>query len=273
MLSLYLHSIIDFDFSLSAVYLLAWILTGFISAFYVEYAENLKFNNDILNITSMFISGILALVLIISGFNMVQGLNVLREREKISPEVKQSDIKTVIPQMISIYDRYLMFQPHDEEQRTEYISFLSRIREYVSEQDKDLKGSIENKIYENIQKSMENEPESYKTLIQAAQFNVLSAHFEDAIAFAQKAVESARFVGGAYNDEANIYLWSGINAINMGKSQNNKDLVQAGKSYLEKVVNIRQEINAASEKSLKPIQVSPTIDTIIKQAKDRLAQE
>ena len=254
--SLYAHSVIDFDFSLSALPLLVWTLAGLVSGFFIQRREMfvVKLGGNIL---ATFVVGILALTLVVAGFGSLYGRVVISETNKYGGKFSQEQLKAAAPELASISERYLALQPLDEERRLDYLMFCATL----SNDNPDY-GKI---LGENLNTALRNEPHSFKTLFQASSLHISAGDFQTGLAYADKVVESGRFIGELYKSKAQIYLTAGKNAVMQGKP----DL---GKTYLEVTKNIKAEIDEANKKSMKPLDMPSGIDDVVKEAEAELAK-
>lgn len=281
-ISLYGHSIIDFDLSLSAVSIMLWVLMGFVSGFYIETS---KYINVVRLTANVILSGImvmLALVILVVGSNSLYARTILNEMEKYSLKDTASDkIIDYLKKRVSIYEKYLSLQPLDEARRLEYIRYVSILIQQLDfnrRNNAGNKSAVEDEIGEYVMKlknvieeGMRNEPYSFSLLSQAAAFYIGVRDFEKGLQCADKAVESARFIGEVYKNKAECYLTAGQYVIEDGKSLKDNGLIEKGKSYLLKAKDIKKEIQEANAKALKPMNVpSSDIDQIVKQAEEAL---
>ena len=271
-MSLYAHSVIDFDFSLSAVILLAWTLTALISAYFVEESKRETVKGiSVTSILGMIVGVVAALTLVVTGINSVYGRTILSERAKYGTQFTLNQLKAAAPSLISIYDRYLALQPYDQKVRQEYIKLYLELAKNGKKEDME---PYMPKFKENIDKSIEYEPYLFTALMDAtsfyfyygSQFTRSLNEINKAAEYAGKSVEYGKFIASTYETKAYAYLTTGQILLNSGQA----DL---GKKYLNEVKNMKSEIDEVNATAVKPMEIPETIPQAMKQADEILASK
>lgn len=262
--SLYAHSAIDFDLSLSAMSLLVWALMGILSAFYIQRERHALEVGTGWNYTAAIVTVVMAVMLTVAGFNSVYGRIVLGGKSMFGNQVTQDQFATAVSKLTSIYEGYLSLQPYDEQTRLEYVRFCNDVAGNVP---KEQTGDYFKKIQENIDICVQNEPHSANSLIQAGSFYASAGNYAKAEEYANRVAETANRAPQAYRYKAEINLIAGKYAMSNGQPE-------LGKSFLEKAKNVRAEIAEAGKTSLKPMEIKddlkPELDRIEKDAADAM---
>jgi hypothetical protein len=266
--SLYVHSLIDFDFSLSAVYMLVWALTGFVVGLYLQKLPAISYKSlPNINGAAMVISPILAIIILVIGINTINSRMVLSQTEKYKNGVLPNEMAQAVPYIVSVYEKYLEQRPLDEDKRVDYITLLYRINQA------DKSGKLLDyykKINSNVEIAVANEPYSYKALIQAVMFKISTGQVKEGLEYLDRAVVSSRFIGQVYVDKAQIYLRLGQMMLQEGKAKKNVDKLATAKVYIGKAANMQAEIDAVNKQALKPMEVPAELGQIVANAKGLL---
>ncbi len=261
-ISLYAHSVIDFDLSLSALSILVWVLTGFISGFYMQRERAHVAVKEGANMIALPTVVIMGLILVVSGFNSIYGRSVISEAGKYGAKLTEDQIKAVGPELAAIHQKYQTLQPLDEDRRVEYILLNNALSRLLPEEEGKAYFS---EVKENIEVNLRNEPYSYRTLLQAASLYISGGDFDTGLGYADKAVEYAKFIGVVYKEKAELYL----NAGNFAAAYGDKE---KGRYYLERARNIRSEIDEVNRQAKTPMEISDEVNKGIDEVVNKAAQ-
>ena len=260
--SLYVHSVIDFDFSLSAVSIFVWALTGLLAGYFITIVKPKVFGKPSLNSVAMLLTVIMGFTLTIAGFNSIRGRLIIAENQKYGGKMTQKQFEETAPRILSIYEKYLRVQPLDEERRSDYVNTLVQTYKSLT---KETKNNFLSTAEKNVDINIENEPYAFESLIQAGSFYVSKGDYQNGLAYIDKAAEYWKFIGQAYTYKAEVYLMAGQSAISQGKT----DL---GKSYLEKVLSVPKEVEKVNKTALKPMQKPQGLDEPVRMAESLLGK-
>lgn len=261
--SLYAHSIIDFDFSLSAIPILAWALMGIIAGLYSLSPNKIKFKmpKSAGYIINLFVL-VMGLMLIIAGFNSLYGRYLLGQvsavEKQFSGQVTKEVAAKAIPGLVAEYRRYLNYQPLDQEKRKRFIEYLNIYNSIKGD-----KPEYIQELIKNVEANVSNEPYSLEALMMAASLNIAKGDYDLALKYADRTVESAPFISSVYKAKADIYMMAAES------KYKNKD-VKSAKKYYGMIKDIKAEFEANSKKSMKPIAYPQGLDEAITQAETML---
>jgi len=270
-LSLYAHSVIDFDFSLSAIPIMAWALTGIISGMYLfrpDY-EEIKIPSYV-SYPALGLIVIFPIMLTITGFNSVSGRNLIAQANIIESSfktnrVKKTDLAKALPELIPIYKNYLELQPLDEKRRQRYIECLNSFLMISKDLSEDILAEKSSELKQNIEINVNNEPNSMDGLATAASYSLANGKFEEGLAYANRLTAQGRFIEQVYSIKGQLYMLAGETAIRKGQKAN-------ARKYFIKAAGIKKEFEESVKKSLKPIAVSTALDKVVNQAQQILIQ-
>jgi len=284
-LSLYAHSVIDFDFSLSAIPIMAWALTGIIAGMYTlrknfkdfeikiyEGSDKRKYTDIMPKLNYIFSAVIVvfALILVISGFNSLSGRNLIAKADAIEStfktnNVQKKEVEKVLPQLVTTYREYLQVQPLDEKKRQRYIEYLNMYPMLIKDLSTDQRKEFESQLSQSIETNVKNEPNSLDSLSTAASFSIAIGKYDKGIEYADKVAVQGKFIGQAYAVKGQLYILAGESAVQAGQKEKAND-------YFKKASGIKKEFEEISKKSLKPLTVPTEIDQVVIQAQQKLAE-
>ncbi|MGE5327927.1 MAG: hypothetical protein ACM3KR_00260 [Deltaproteobacteria bacterium] len=284
-LSLYAHSIIDFDFSLSAVPITAWALTGILAGMYIlrkDYkgfeikiydSANKKKYKDFtpsVNYCASTLIAILMIMLIAAGINSLNGRSLIAkasilESTYAGKQPAAEDLRKILPVLIPSYSEYLKIQPLDEKRRQTYVKYLNMYQMLAQNLSKEQRDEIETQLRDNIKINVKNEPNSFISIAQAASFLLANGKFDEGLAYADNLVVMERFIADAYYEKAQLYIIAGENAVQLGDKGK-------AKVYFKKASEIKNEFEETGKKSLKPVTTAGELDQAVSQAKEKLAK-
>lgn len=278
LISLYAHSAIDFDLSLSALSILVWVLTGLISGYYIMREKQRTAVGNGWNTFAAVAVIIMTITLAVAGFNSIAGRLVLSEKQKYGGKVPKEQIETQLSALISIQEKYLALQPLDEDNRLgnssrRILGYMYYLNEYFKNvEEKNIQNVPVEKLQyyakkkkENIDISVKNEPYSSASLYSASAYYIGKGDFDKAMNYADRIVESMKFVSLSYYQKASLYLAAGMKAVDSGQ-------LDRGKAYLDKAKNIRAEIDEADRQAMKPIEISDELNKGIDEVVNEAAQ-
>lgn len=285
-LSLYAHSVIDFDFSLSAVPIAAWALTGIISGMYIRSGSHQNFETKIykdvkkgkytdtvagVNYALAVISIVLMLILITAGFNSINGRSLIAkantyESKFNSNKVLKSELAKVLPVLVPIYRDYLKLQPLDEKRRQRYIEYINMYQMVAEDLNEEQIADMAKELKDNIEINVKNEPNSIDTLSTAASYSIAVGKIDQGLAYADKVAVQGKFITQAYAAKGQLYLMAGETAIKKGKGK-------AAVDCFKKAAGIKKEFQEIAKQSLKPITVSTEFDEVVSQAEKMLGKK
>ncbi|MGE5474333.1 MAG: O-antigen ligase family protein [Ignavibacteriales bacterium] len=285
-LSLYAHSVIDFDFSLSAIPIVVWALTGIISGLYTMreghqdiqirmYKDEKKQNyTDAMigiNYATTVISIILMLILTAAGLNSINGRALIAkanayESKFNSNKVLKKELAQVLPVLVPIYSDYLKLQPLDEKKRQRYIEYLNMYQMVGQNLDKEQISQLGRQLKENIELNVKNEPNSLDALSTMSSYSIATGNIEEGLAYADKVAVQGRFISEAYAAKGQLYIMAGETAIKKGKGN-------TAVECFKKAAGIKKEFEEAAKQSLKPITITTEFDEVVSQAEKMLGKK
>jgi hypothetical protein len=261
--SLYVHSVIDFDFSLSAVSIFVWALTGLLAGYFITIVKPKDVGDPSIDTIAISLAVVMGITLTVAGFNSISGRLIIAESQKYAGKMTQKQFKEAAPNILSIYDRYLGAQPLDEQRRSDYVNTLVQAYKLMP---KETKNDFLSTAEKNVDINIGNEPYSFQSLIQAGSFDVSKGDYQKGLGYMDTAVEYWKFIDRAYTYKAEVYLMAGQSAISQGKTD-------IGKSYLEKVISIPKEVEAVNKTALKPMAKPQGLDEPVKMAESLLGKK
>jgi len=270
-LSLYAHSIIDFDFSLSVIPIVAWALTGIISGMYLSRTDYREIKvPSYVSYSAFSLIAILSIMLITAGFNSLSGRSLIAQASIIESAfktnmVKKTELAKALPKLMPIYKKYLEIQPLDEKRRQRNIECLNSFLMIGKGLPKSILVEKSDELKQNIEINVNNEPNSMDTLATAASYSLANGNFDEGLDYANRLAVQGRFIEQVYVVKGQLYILASQTAIKEGQTVN-------ARKYLIKAAGMKKEFEQVAKKSLKPVAISTALDKVVSQAQQMLMQ-
>lgn len=239
-LTFLIHAILDFDLSLSALSIILWTLIGML------VSENndvkvLKINNKNISYTLLTLS----IVLVLVSTSLSLGMS---NADKAIKAAKSKDVE----KSIKYFEKASIFDPFTASYKAD-LSSLYRSKA------KDNKDYIEKSI-EYIDKAIKLSPYEPKILGKAASIYLSKGKLDKAKEFTDKIVEVQPMRAENYQIKSEFYYKVAVHLIK-------KNNIKKAKNYLDELINIEQEFETISQKSLKPMEMTEKTKEYIQQGK------
>jgi Carbohydrate binding domain./O-Antigen ligase. len=244
-LSLYAHSAMDFDLSLSAVSFMLWTLMG------VILSEGRVYSIDVgkmrLGINFRPAYGVVLsviMVMISSGLSYA-----LSSALKGSDEAKRGDLDKAI----YYYSKAVTFDRLNPDYRADY----SKILMTAGDNEKD-RGKID-RARGMIESAVTLSRYDSSLYAQLAAFYLSHGIIDEGLEAVEKSVEVQPFRPQNYTQKADAYY-------KVGMAYLNEDKKDEARKYFEAVSNMRKEIQGVNKKALKPMDLLPETVNYIERA-------
>lgn len=257
-LALIMHSVMDFDLSLSSIYLLLWELLAVLNSNILVHEKkdedkltNSKLDKLIHEIKSVSIHPgitiILALIVIIFPIMFVSGAN---NNEMAIKSQNSNDVSGAIKYM----DKAVSADPFSAKYKVDYINLVIRQDPKTITQSDIIKS---NKYAGSIEKSAEHNVDVAAKL---GAYYLSTGNIKKGIHFFERATELRPLNAAEWQQKADAYYQLAM----YFKSKSDE---KSAEKYFNEVLNISSEVKKVSQSSMIPFTMTPTTMEIIEKVR------
>ncbi len=238
--AIFIHSLIDFNLTYSAVYIMVMVLLA-VYMVLIHNKGNIKEDKKNKRMPYIFDSSavLLAVILIILSIS----LNIGRKNGNIANEMQ---LIANVDELIQYVEKAEKFDPFSSTYKINLANLYQR--KYYAERNNSGE-EAQKKFHESeklILKALKNEPYNSNNYANAARFYGIRNEYEKAVEYMEKAVDYQPLVIEKYTELADLYYKLGVLYMNNNEKEK-------GQSYLQKVVNLPDRLEKVNTESMRPI--------------------